>query len=110
MQKKAFLKIRQIRIEFPDAIVGLARLEPVTEGWVVKIKDAQNFEGNEGMDKAVSIALDTTETVAGWTDGESEIWDVVQIFEDEDEATAAGIENEQMTIYQIETGRLKWID
>jgi len=110
MQQKAFLKIRQIRIEFPDAIVGLARLEPVTRGWVVKVQDAQNLEGQDGMDRAVQIALDTTETVAGWTDGETEIWDVVLIFENEDEATEAGKQNGQMTIYQIETGRLKWID
>jgi|GEM_PF-5712235 len=69
MQQKAFLRIRQIKLEFPDAIVGLVRMEHITEGWVVKLDKHQNFEGESGMLKAIDIAEKTTKTVAGWTDG-----------------------------------------
>jgi hypothetical protein len=109
MQQKAFLRIRQIKLEFPDAIVGLVRMEHITEGWVVKLDKHQNFEGESGMLKAIDIAEKTTKTVAGWTDGEQELWDVVEIFDNEELATEAGKEYGQMTIYQIETGTLKWL-
>ena len=86
--QKAFLKIREMRMEFPDgSIVGLGRAESIDTGWVVKQKVGQNLEGEDGMMEAVKIALGTTNTVAGYRDGETELWDVVEIFENEDEAT-----------------------
>lgn len=109
--EKVFLQIREIRMEFPDGtILKVGRLEIVKAGWVVKRKEGQNLEGEEGMIKALDLASNTTMTVAGYKDGNTELWDVVEIFEDEDEATTAGKENGQMTIYQIETGKLKWLD
>lgn len=108
--QKAFLRLREFRLEFPDgAILAIGKFEQVEEGWVVKIKGHQNFEGTEGMKQAFDIAIETTLTVAGWKDEETELWDVVEIFDNEEEATAAGLVNEQMSIYQIETGRLKWL-
>ena len=108
---KAFLKIREIRIEFPDGTVfGIGKLELIDSGWVVKTKIGQNLIGEDGMIEAFKIASETTQTIAGWKDGETEFWDVVEIFEDEEEATQAGKENGQMSIYQIDTGTLKWID
>lgn len=108
--QKAFLRIREFRIEFPDgAVFAMGKFETVDEGWVVKIKGQQNFEGVKGMHKAFEIAIETTGEVAAWKDGETELWDVVEIFDNEAEATAAGLVNEQMSIYQIETGRLKWL-
>lgn len=108
--QRAFLKIREISIDLPDATIGIIDFEIVKTGWVVKMKDWQNFEGLEGMKKAFWIARKTTECIAGWKDGDTELWDVVAIFDNEDEATIAGKENGQMTIYQIQTGRLKWLD
>lgn len=108
---KIFLRIREISIEFPDGhIIGIGGLHPVDEGWVVKIKGAQNFEGEQGMKEAFEIAHETTGTIAGWRDDGTELWDVVQIFDNEEDATKAGKVNEQMSIYQIETARLKWLD
>lgn len=108
--EKVFLRLREFAIEFPDGTVfGIGRLEPVTEGWVVRVNGATDFEGHEGMIKAITIAGRTTETVAGSKDGDVELWDVVEIFEDEDDATEAGERNGQMAIYQIETGKLKWL-
>ena len=106
----AFLRIRQIEIDFPDVTIGITDFEFVRSGWVVKIKGQQNFEGRDGMVKAILIAKETTGTVSGWKSGRAELWDVVAIFDNEDEATKAGKVNEQMTIYQIETGKLKWLD
>ena len=98
-------------MDFPDGLtIGIGRLEPVTHGWVVKVKNAQNFEGENGMKKAFAIARETSQTIAGWKDGETELWDVVEIFDNEGEATEFGKAMEQMTIYNIETGQLKWLD
>ena len=108
---KVFLRLRELAIEFPDGTVfEINRLEPVKEGWVVRLKDAVDFEGEVGMMKALVIAKHTSKTVAGSKDGDVELWDVVEIFEDEDEATEAAIQNEQMTIYEIRSGTLKWLE
>lgn len=108
MERK-FLKVAGAVIELPDAQIGFIEMEPVRSGWVVRLKDASNFEGPSGMIDAIKIALRTTNTIAGYKDGEVELWDVIAVFEDEDTATFAGRKQEQMAIYQIETGRLKWI-
>lgn len=108
---KAFLEVREISIEFPNGVtIGLAQVRHIHEGWVVKLKEWQNFEGEDGMKKAFEIAVETTGTVSGYKDDETELWDVVEIFDNEEDATKAGKENGQMTIYQIETATLKWLD
>lgn len=108
---KLFFQILTIEIDFPNGLtIGIGKLEPVTEGWVVKQKEAQNLEGREGLEKAFDAAVRTTRAISGYKLDDTELWDVVEIFEDEDEATIAGKLNGQMTIYQIETGRLKWLD
>jgi hypothetical protein len=110
MDQKVFLRLREFAIEFPDGmIVGFGHLQPIKKGWVVKINGQTDFEGENGMLTAIKIASQTTRTIAGWTDGEIEMWDVVEIFKNEDEATEAGKENENLFIYQIETGSLKWL-
>lgn len=110
MEDKVFLKLKVLSFEFPDGtVVGIGTMEPVREGWVVRMRNAGDFEGEDGMKKAISIAEETTKTVAGSKDGDLELWDVVAIFNDEKTATIAGKLNGQMSIYQIETGRLKWL-
>jgi len=110
MQKK-FLHISEIEFDLAEGLtLGVARITPVDKGWVVKLKGAGNFEGQEGMMKALAIAKDTTEFVSGYKDGEVELWDVVFIIEDEQEATTCGNVNGQMTIYNIETQELKWLN
>jgi len=107
--QKVFMKVVGAVLDLPDVLVGYARFEHVEKGWVVRMKDATNFEGERGMFEAIKVALDTTKTVSGYKDGDVELWDVIEIFEDETTATKAGKLNGQMSIYQIETGRLKWI-
>ncbi len=109
--ERAFLKLRELRLEFPDGtIFSVGRIEHIREGWVVKATVGQNLQGEEGMIKAFAIASETTSTISAWKDGDTEFFDVVEIYDDEDEATEAGKVNGQMTIYQIETGKLKWIE
>lgn len=108
--ERVFLRIREILVEFPDgSTIGFGHFTPIKKGWVVKVKNQSDFEGEIGMITAIKIAKETTQTIGGWTDGEIEMWDVVEVFKNEDEATQAGIENEQMAIYQIEANRLKWL-
>ena len=109
MQQKVFLKVAGAVLDLPDVQIGYARFEQVDKGWVVRHKDATSFEGEQGRAEAVHVALKTTKAVSGFKDGEIELWDVIEIFDNEDEATKAGKVNGQMSIYQIETGRLKWL-
>ncbi len=109
MSQKVFLKVEGAVLDLPHASVGFARMERITSGWVVKSKNMTNYEGEQGMAEAIHRALETTQTVSGYKDGDIELWDVVEIFDNEEEATKAGKKNGQMSIYQIETGRLKWI-
>ena len=90
--------------------VSLPDLKYVTHGWVVAKKETQNSFGIAGLTKVIEVAQLTTKTMGGWKEGELFYWDAVMIFNEEEAATRAGKENEQLAIYQLETGRLKWLD
>ena len=108
--EKIFLRLREIAFEMPDGvIIGIGQLLPINKGWVVRIEGMTDFEGRKGMLEAVNLASATTGTIAGAIDGNVELWDVVMIFDSEEQATKAGNDNGQMTIYQIETATLKWL-
>ena len=89
--------------------VSLPNLQFITRGWVVAKKETQNSFGLEGLNRALEVALKTSKTIGGWQDEELFYWDAVMVFNNEDEATQAGIENEQLAIYNIETNYLKWL-
>lgn len=109
--EKDFRRLRKFTYRLPGGeILEIGFLQEVTSGWVVALKDATNFEGDEGFFAAIRIAERTTQTIARIFDDEIEMWDVVMIFDDEDEATRVGKEMQQLSIYQIETGRLKWLE
>jgi len=104
------VKLRKLAADFPNGFtVTIPEVQIVKSGWVVARKETQNSFGEQGLRKALEVALKTSKAMGGWKDGKLFYWDAVQIFEDETLATQAGIENEQMAIYQIETGRLKWL-
>lgn len=106
---KVFFQVVGAVIELPGALIGTAHLEPVTKGWVTRLKDHTDFEGERGMVKAATIAMQTTGFIAGYKDGDIELWDVVEIWENETMARVAGIANDQSTAYQIETAKLIWL-
>lgn len=108
--KKLLNDLQKIAAENPDGFtVLLPDLSFAKRGWVVAQKQTQDCFGPDGLKKAVEAALKTSKAVGGWKDGELFYWDAVLIFEDEEEATKSGKENEQLAIYQIETARLKWL-
>lgn len=108
--EKIFIRLAELSIEFPDGfILKHPVFEIVREGWVVKLKGFESLHGESGMQKAVEVAIKTSREIGGWRDGDLIFWDVVMIFEDEDVATEAGMDQDQMFIYQIETGRFKWL-
>lgn len=79
-------------------------LEPVTKGWVIGLKETQNCFGIEGCEKAFMIAKQKTGFFGGWSYNDLFYFDAVIITFDEKEAIRLGIENEQIGIYNLETG------
>jgi len=103
-------QLQAIAQENPSGFtVSLPSLQFITRGWVVAKKETQNSFGLEGLNKALEVALKTSKTIGGWQDEELFYWDAVMVFNNEDEATQASIENEQLAIYNIETNYLKWL-
>jgi len=106
---KVFLGFKGMEIELPDAVFSFWRPFPVESGWVVTLKGTPTEHGEEGFFETVKLARQHESFVQGSKVDDDYLWNVVLIFEDEDEATEAGIENENLFIYQIETGKLKWL-
>jgi len=101
----------ELLAEFPDGYtLALSSFELVKKGWVVPLKDAQNFTGETGLPEALVVASRTTRTISGWKEGDLLFWDVVMVFDDEEVATFAARKTGTMMIYQIETGRVKWLN
>jgi hypothetical protein len=108
--EKEFLRLRKVSFEVQEGLIfGIGVLEPIKAGWAVGLKGAQNLEGEQGFYAAIAIAERTTHAVSRVFDDEMELWDVVMIFDNEGKATEAGHDNDQLSIFQIETGRLKWL-
>lgn len=108
--QKVFLEMHtDILIETPFGAIVSGKFEKIKKGWVAKLKGATDFEGEDGKTTAMEIASQTTNKIAGYKADEIELWDVVEVFESEAEATEFGKAMGQMTIYQIETQKLKWI-
>jgi hypothetical protein len=84
-----------------------SNLEKVTKGWVVALKDTQNCFGEEGCKKAFMLAESQTGYFGGWKYNKLYYFDAVFITYDESEAIRLGIENEQIGVYNIETGTYK---
>lgn len=106
--ERAFLKVLIIEIEMEERILGIGHVERIRSGWVVKT-NFPTFKGQEGMMEAFHLATKTTGAVEGFKDGELELWNVIEVYESEDEAIEAGKENKQLFIYNIESSTFKWI-
>lgn len=108
--KQLMKELQEIAAANPNGFtVFLPDLTPVTKGWVVALKETQNSFGTAGLKKALEVALKTSKVIGGWKDGRKWYWDASLLFDNEDDATKAGIENEQLAIYNIETNYLKWL-
>ena|ERR1700730_11964979 len=105
-----YQKLKQIANENPNGFtVYTTDLSAVKMGWVVAMKETQNSFGDAGLQKALEIAESTSKVIGGWKENEKFYWDAVLLFDNEQDATIAGTENEQIAIYNIETNYLKFI-
>ena len=103
-------RLKQLAVENPNGFtVYTTTLEPVKKGWCVAMLETQNCFGDEGLRKALEVAINTSQVIGGWKEGTRFYWDAILLFEEEEKATKAGIENQQIAIYQIETNYLKFI-
>ena len=103
-------RLKQIAEEYPNGFtVYTTDLQPVKRGWVVANKETQNCFGDDGLKKALEVAINTSQTIGGWKEKELFYWDAVITYDNEQEATEAGNENKQIAIYQIETNYLKFL-
>lgn len=100
-------QIIQIAKENPDGFtIYTETLEHVKKGWVVAIKETQNSFGAQGLEKVLTFK---TGTVGGWKEKSLYYFDAVVLFDNEEEATKFGLENEQIAIFNIEQSRLKFL-
>lgn len=100
-------KIMQIAKENPLGFtVYTSNLEHVKSGWVVALKETQNSFGVDGLAKVLAMK---TDCIGGWKEKDLFYFDAVLLFDNEEEATRKGIENEQIAIFNIEQSRLKFL-
>lgn len=104
------VKLKYLAEENPRGFtVYVPSLEPVKKGWVVASIETQNSFGDEGLEKVLKYAIPTTRIVGFWDNEGTFYWDAVMVFDNEEEATEAGIANEQIAIYNIENNELKML-
>lgn len=106
--ERAFLKVLLLEIELEDKILGIARMEHIQTGWVVKT-NLPTYRGEQGMAEAVHEASKTTGKIEGFRDGELELWNVIEVFDSEDQAIDEAKKNKQLFIFNIESHTFKWI-
>ncbi|MDO9554519.1 hypothetical protein [Rhodonellum sp.] len=104
------LKIKRIAKENPEGFtISIKDLSHIKKGWIVALKETQNSFGDKGLRKVIETSLKTTYMVGGWKEEKLFYFDTVQIFNTEAEAIQAGIENDQISIYNLESGKLIYL-
>ena len=110
MQQHMIERLKEIAEENPNGFtVHLPTLQPVVKGWIVAKAETQNSFGDEGLKTAYEVAIKTSKILGGWYEDGKWYWDASDVYYDENEATKAGIANEQIAIYNIETATLKFL-
>lgn len=103
-------KLKKIAAKSPNGFtVTLPDLTPVVSGWIVAMAETQDSFGDDGLQKALEVALKTSKVIGGWKEGRKWYWDASFVFQDEEEATRAGKENGQIAIYHLDTATLKYL-
>ena len=103
-------QLKKIADENPNGFtVWTTDLAPVKSGWVVAMKETQDSFGDAGLKRALEVAEKTSKVIGGWKEKKQFYWDAVLLYDNETEATKAGIENEQIAIYNIENNFLKYL-
>lgn len=103
-------RLKEIAEQNPNGFtVYLPSLAPVTKGWIVAKAETQNCLGDDGLQKALEVALKTSQIMGGWLEDEKWYWDASDVYTGEKEATEAGKERKQIAIFHIDTATLKFL-
>ena len=109
--QELLLRLKEIANQNPHGFtVYLPGFEPVREGWIVAMKETQNSFGDEGLERAFTVALKTSTIIGGWKDKKKWYWDASQIFSEKAEAIKFAKEQEQIAIYNIENNEYVFLD
>lgn len=108
--EKIVLQLGNFTVEFPNGFsFSVPTFEVVKAGWVVPIPNLQNLKGFDGLREAIVVGLETSRNIMGWMENNETYWEVVMVFPTEDIAMFAAKKAKQQMIYQIETGKVKWL-
>lgn len=101
-------KLRIIAAENPRGFtVTVPDLEPVTQGWCIGHKETQNSFGLKGLKKVLAHSIETTKVLGGWKGYNGKFYyDTVIISYDPIEALDLKHEHDQISIYNLETGKI----
>ncbi|PXV66848.1 hypothetical protein CLV62_104109 [Dysgonomonas alginatilytica] len=83
---------------------NLNSLQFITSGYVAAYKATQNNFGILGLQNAINYALSVgTNIIGGWYNSANDMFyfDAVNVFQNLDEAASFGIENEQISIFDL---------
>lgn len=106
-----FNEIKKIAKENPEGFTrSLIDLTTPKAGFCVGMKMTQNSFGDEGLRKAIDIALESTFLVGGWLEKGQFYFDCVMLIHDEETARMLGKLNNQRAIYNLNTGLPIYLD
>lgn len=110
MRKKDFYKVVAAVAAFASAnpngfTFNIDKMSAQTHGFAVARAETQNSFGEEGLEKAITFALENgVQCVGGWYDSESGLYyfDATEILESEEEARTTAEENAQLAFFNID--------
>jgi len=88
----------------PDGFtLNIETMKPVKFGICAAYLETQNCFGKDGLEKAVSHALEHEKIVGGWLNEENELFyfDSIKIFSNLDEAVEFAKQNKQLAIFDL---------
>lgn len=97
-------KILKIAKENPSGFTIDLELNFVSGGYAVANKETQDCFGEEGLKKVIEYAKKHNTYIGGWLEEGKFYFDASIVVQDKEEALRIGKENEQIAIYDFQTG------
>ena len=97
-------KILKIAKENPSGFTIDLELNFVSGGYAVANKETQDCFGVEGLKKVIEYAKKHNTYIGGWLEEGKFYFDASIVVQDKEEALRIGKENEQIAIYDFQTG------
>lgn len=97
-------KILKIAEENPNGFTIDLNLKFISSGYAVASKETQNCFGVEGLKKVIEFAKKHNTYIGGWLEDGKYYFDASTIVQDKEEALRIGRENEQIAIFDFQTG------